>query len=112
MSEEIKNGTFIDELGYTKIYKNDKFHNDNGPAVISTDKKYKRWFQNGEPHRLDGPAIEWKDGTKHFYLYGIPIVEEYFHIFNKNIPLLLWIKHNSETNIAIQKQMKVSVSNI
>jgi len=25
------------------------------------------WFQNGKYHRLDGPAIEYKNGTKHWY---------------------------------------------
>ena len=28
------------------------------------------WFQNGDLHRLDGPAIEYKNGTKHWYQNG------------------------------------------
>lgn len=41
----------------------------------------KFWYMNGVPHREDGPAIEWPDGTKSYYVRGIklkrqPIVEE------------------------------------
>jgi hypothetical protein len=27
----------------------------------------KHWYQNGERHRLDGPACEWVNGTKYYY---------------------------------------------
>ena len=27
----------------------------------------KRWYANGELHRLDGPAIEWSDGDKSWF---------------------------------------------
>ena len=30
----------------------------------------KAWFLNGKLHREDGPAIEWADGTKVWYLNG------------------------------------------
>ena len=30
----------------------------------------KHWHQNGEYHRLDGPAIEYADGTKRWYKNG------------------------------------------
>ena len=28
----------------------------------------KRWYVNGQRHRLDGPAIEWHDGRKFWYI--------------------------------------------
>jgi len=39
----------------------------------------KRWFQNDKLHRLDGPAIEWIDGTKWWYINGISLTEEEFN---------------------------------
>ena len=33
-------------------------------------KGIKRWYLNGEYHRVDGPAIEYADGEKHWYLLG------------------------------------------
>jgi hypothetical protein len=35
-------------------------------AVVGT----KRWYLNGNLHRLDGPAIEWADGSKWWLQYG------------------------------------------
>ena len=34
--------------------------------------KCKEWFQYGEPHRLDGPAVVWNDGDKEWWQYGEP----------------------------------------
>lgn len=31
----------------------------------------KRWFQNYKRHRLDGPAVEFNDGHKLWYIEGI-----------------------------------------
>ena len=30
----------------------------------------KHWYLNGLPHREDGPAVEWADGDKVWYLNG------------------------------------------
>ena len=30
----------------------------------------KRWYVNGEYHREDGPAVEWSDGDKEWFLNG------------------------------------------
>jgi len=54
----------IDRWG-NKFYcnKNNKFHRLDGPAIeYSEGTKY--WCQNGEYHRLDGPAVEYSDGGK------------------------------------------------
>ena len=36
------------------------------------------WYQNGELHREDGPAIEWADGDKEFYINGEELTETKF----------------------------------
>ena len=37
------------------------------------------WYQNSVCHRLDGPAIEWADGTKSWRIDGVLITEEDFN---------------------------------
>jgi len=34
------------------------------------------WFLNGKCHREDGPAIEWNDGSKEWWLNGILYTEQ------------------------------------
>jgi len=29
---------------------------------------HKQWWLNGKIHRLDGPAVIWNDGLKHWYI--------------------------------------------
>ena len=48
---------------------NDELHNPNGPAVEYPDGS-KKYFINGEPHRADGPALEWADRSKLYYIDG------------------------------------------
>lgn len=41
----------------------------------------KWWFLNGKLHRIDGPAIEYKNGDKLWYLNGVPYPqEEWFNL--------------------------------
>jgi hypothetical protein len=62
----------IDECG-TKYYYKDKemtiSHREDGPAIEYAD-GYKSWYLNGNLHREDGPAIEWSSGGKSWYLNG------------------------------------------
>jgi hypothetical protein len=54
-----------------KFWKNraGKWHRLDGPAIeYSNGTKY--WFNNGLYHRIDGPAIEYATGTKAYYLMG------------------------------------------
>ena len=52
----------IDEYG--KYYhKNGNFHRDDGPAKEYIDGD-KEWFIEGKRHRLDGPAVENSNGDK------------------------------------------------
>ena len=37
------------------------------------------WYQNGKLHRLDGPAIEWADGTRQWWINGKQLSEEEFN---------------------------------
>ena len=46
-----------------------RFHREDGPAIEWLDGT-KAWYINGKFHRTDGPAIEWKSGTKEWYLNG------------------------------------------
>ena len=44
-------------------------HREDGPAVEWAD-GYKEWYINGKRHREDGPAIETADGYKWWYIDG------------------------------------------
>jgi hypothetical protein len=44
-------------------------HREDGPAIEYAD-GFKAWYLNGELHREDGPAIEWHDGSKSWWLNG------------------------------------------
>ena len=54
-----------------------QLHRLDGPAVEWADGT-KIWYQNDQPHRLDGPAVEWANGTKAWYLNRIEMTEEEF----------------------------------
>jgi hypothetical protein len=63
---------YINEDG-DKFYYNDKamkiLHREDGPAIEYADGS-KEWYLNGKRHREDGPAIEYADGSKEWYLNG------------------------------------------
>lgn len=46
-----------------------KFHRLDGPAIEYTNDR-KEWWVDGKRHRLDGPAIEWANGTKEWWVEG------------------------------------------
>ena len=50
-------------------------HRVDGPAVEYANGT-KWWLQNGQRHRADGPALEYTDGTKFWYLNGVEVTEE------------------------------------
>ena len=59
-------GNWIDNDGYPT---RNKLHREDGPAAnYANGSKY--WYLNGKFHREDGPAIEWSDGSKIWYLNG------------------------------------------
>ena len=57
---------------------NDKHHRIDGPAIEWVDGT-KCWYQNDKHHRVDGPAIEWSNGTKSWYLNNNRYTEEEFN---------------------------------
>ena len=54
----------------TEWRQNGQYHRLDGPAI-----EYKNgdkfWYQNGKLHRMDAPACEYKDGEKVWYQNGI-----------------------------------------
>jgi len=62
----------INQYG-NKIYYKDraltKLHRLDGPAVEYADGS-KMWYVDGQLHRLDGPAFEAADGCKYWYVDG------------------------------------------
>ena len=62
----------IDEDGDKHYYADRKMtirHREDGPAIEYADGS-KSWYINGKCHREDGPAVEWADGYKAWYLNG------------------------------------------
>jgi len=67
----------------SKIYYKDRkmtiLHRlDGGPAIEFAD-GYKAWYVDGQRHRLDGPAVECADGSKAWYVDGKRLTEVEFN---------------------------------
>jgi hypothetical protein len=43
------------------------YHREDGPAREWADGT-KEWFLNGKRHRIDGPAVEWDNGERIWYI--------------------------------------------
>ena len=54
---------------YTKTENSYNYHRLDGPAIEWLDGS-KQWYVNGKRHRLDGPAVEWPDGSNLWYVNG------------------------------------------
>ena len=52
---------------YTTTKNGSDYHRLDGPAVEWSDGS-KQWWINNKLHRLDGPAVEWLDGRKAWYV--------------------------------------------
>jgi hypothetical protein len=48
-------------------YQNGELHRTDGPAIERASGS-KSWYQNDKLHRTDGPAFEYTDGSKAWYL--------------------------------------------
>lgn len=56
-----------------------KSHED-GYSFCKTSKNgTKLWYKNCQLHREDGPAIEWHDGDKDWFINGVQLSEEEFN---------------------------------
>jgi hypothetical protein len=53
------------------------YHREDGPAKEWADGA-KEWFLNDKHHRIDGPAMEWNNGPKYWYIDG-KSVHEHIH---------------------------------
>jgi hypothetical protein len=77
----------IDESGTTRWYNaNNKLHREDGPAVEWANGD-KFWYINDKRHRENGPAVEWSDGSKYWFLNDKQISEEGFNN-RKNKPCI------------------------
>ena len=63
------NGKIIDQYGDVWYSKDGNLHREDGPAIEWKDGG-KAWYLNGKRHREDGPAIEYADGNKAWYING------------------------------------------
>ena len=63
----------------------DEFHRLDGPAIEFVDGT-KQWCVEGKLHRLDGPAVEFADGTKAWYVNGEFMSEKEFNEYIKPKP--------------------------
>ena len=71
---QLPDGTWrrVDSYGdvyYSKTKNKSDYHRLDGPAVEWSDGS-KQWWINNKLHRLDGPAVEWLDGRKAWYVNG------------------------------------------
>ena len=69
----------VNEWG-TLIYRNSlgQLHRQYGPAIEWADGD-KSWYLNNKRHRTDGPAVECANGDMHWCLDGKQMTEEEFH---------------------------------
>jgi len=63
-----RDGSVIDEEGNVEYFnENGQTHRLGGPAIIWPDGT-KFWYVNGKQQRLDGPAVEFSDGSKEWWV--------------------------------------------
>ena len=64
----------IDKNGNKFWYNSqNQFHRDDGPAIEWANGT-KSWYINGNLHREDGPAIEWINGGEAWYINGKRVI--------------------------------------
>ena len=59
-------------------YQNGELHSEDGPAIEMSNGD-KTWWVNGKRHREDGPAIECINGTKEWWVNGKQYIEKEFN---------------------------------
>jgi len=69
MSDYIKYEVKVYKNGNKYWYQNGELHREDGPAMeYANGDKY--WYKEGQLHRIDGPAIEYSNGDKYWYKNG------------------------------------------
>jgi hypothetical protein len=68
------------EFIYGIEYRNEqgKLHREDGPAVEYKDGT-KYWLINGKFHRLDGPAVEYPNSDREWWINGKEYLEENYY---------------------------------
>ena len=85
----------VDEYGAIRWYNEaGQLHREGGPAIEYADGT-KVWYLNGQYHREDGPAIEWADGSKFWYLNG--------QLHREDGPAIKWVGGNKSWYLNGQK---------
>ena len=76
----------IDGLGTHRWYNDGELHRENGPAIEYFSGS-KSWWVNGKRHRDDGPAIVRPDGSKEWWINGKEYTEDEYVLlqFSKGI---------------------------
>lgn len=69
-SEMIKPTVEVDNDGCKRWFLNGELHRVDGPAVEHPHDVYKAWYMNNKRHRVGGPAIEYKNGDKEWWING------------------------------------------
>ena len=74
----------VDNNGIVSWYnERDELHREGGlPAVEGSD-GYKAYYEHGKRHRLDGPAVEYHNGRKEYWIDGERLTKEEFDDRNK-----------------------------
>lgn len=73
----MKNGLLVDKIGTKRYYKDNKLHRMDGPAIEF--KEYRAWYKDGQRHRMDGPAMIWGCGYEQWWINGKQVSEEAVH---------------------------------
>ena len=69
----------VDRDGTRKYFNSaGEIHRDNGPAVEYKSGS-KGWFQNGKLHRTGGPAVEWSNGDEEWWIDSVEYSEHDYY---------------------------------
>jgi hypothetical protein len=82
---------WIDTYGFKFYYKDREmtiYHRLDGPAV-EWPNGTKAWYVNGKLHRTDGPAVEYIDGRKSWYVDNKHLTEQEFLALTAPLELTL-----------------------
>lgn len=65
---DLPDGEHVDIKNQVIVVKDKTLHNDDGPAMILETSSI--WFHKGRHHRVDGPAVEYLDGSCYWWIDG------------------------------------------
>jgi hypothetical protein len=72
----MKNGRYVEDFGTIKYFKDDQLHSYNDKSSICWEGGDKYWHQNGQLHRLTGPAVINYDGWQAYFINGVSMSKE------------------------------------